>query len=732
MQGLTVFEKLAQTRNCAPFRGLVVLFALTLFVSASAAPLQVVLVPEEAEKRVLIPRDDVDDLWRTTPNFDDSGWLLCSGAPGGIGFDHAGDYNRFIALNVGGDMGGQTTCYVRAVFNLSTTVRRELDYLALVVRYDDGFVAYLNGERVASANAPTNLHRRAAASQPHEAQREEVFDISQFVGRLRTGNNLLAIHALNVSGDSPDFLILPKLIARKNYKNNFVSDLPILTFKSTDAVGEDVVSAAISIIDKNGAKLTDAAEFSGSAKLQTVRALYTYDKVPYRFILTDAQGRPKDAPLLAMPAGDDWNLSAPFSDKSLMRTAIMSVIAQKMGQAAHSRLVHLFVNDEYRGIYLLIERKTVRPGRIDIAPLTPQDESGDALTGGYLLRIDHQRNRPGFDSPYTPSRDNKYPVHYQFENPGEAITATQQAYIRAWVTRFEKNADTPANPDYINDLNVASFVDYFILNEAAKNVHGYRDMTLFYKDRDSRGGKLAIEPIIDFHHAVGNTAFFEGDQVTGWQIDFLLKNSAARADTLVAPFWWGRLLKDPAFTAPLYKRWLALRQGVLSEENVFHAADSLYRALKTEQVLNFERWMIFDKTVWPNNSISATYDEEFDNMIIWLMDRLDWMDEAMAAFKTAEVRTEQAPIVVSPVLAQNFPNPFNPTTTIRFVTPRAERVQLRVVDLHGKQVVLLLDEHLTAGEHQVTWNAVGQPSGVYFYQLKVGEAEQLKRMVLLR
>jgi hypothetical protein len=83
-------------------------------------------------------------------------------------------------------------------------------------------------------------------------------------------------------------------------------------------------------------------------------------------------------------------------------------------------------------------------------------------------------------------------------------------------------------------------------------------------------------------------------------------------------------------------------------------------------------------------------------------------------------------------LPQNFPNPFNPTTHIRFVSPLTSHVSLKIFDLLGQEVAMLVDEEMSPGNYEVTWDATGFPSGVYFYRLEAGEFVQTKKLVLLR
>lgn len=74
------------------------------------------------------------------------------------------------------------------------------------------------------------------------------------------------------------------------------------------------------------------------------------------------------------------------------------------------------------------------------------------------------------------------------------------------------------------------------------------------------------------------------------------------------------------------------------------------------------------------------------------------------------------------ILSQNHPNPFNPSTTIRYAIPQAGEVTLKVYNLVGAEIETLVKEKQPAGEHTIRWNPVGLPSGVYLYRLEVEEA----------
>jgi hypothetical protein len=88
-------------------------------------------------------------------------------------------------------------------------------------------------------------------------------------------------------------------------------------------------------------------------------------------------------------------------------------------------------------------------------------------------------------------------------------------------------------------------------------------------------------------------------------------------------------------------------------------------------------------------------------------------------------------------LEQNQPNPFNPTTTIRFVVPAAVRAVLSIYSTDGRLVRTLFDDVATPGANEVTWDGrdasgTGVSSGVYFYRLSAGKSSATRKMVLLK
>ncbi len=177
---------------------------------------ELVLVAENAAKRVLAPTGPVDDAWRSETDFDDSAWTA---GTGGVGFERSIGYESYFKIDLGSQMYGRNaSCYIRIPFEASVDSLNEVSSLLLMVRYDDGFVAYLNGQEVQRALFDGVPAWNSSATSSHndgDAVNFETFDISAHIDKLKRGPNLLAIHGLNAGTTSSDFLISVELAAVK-------------------------------------------------------------------------------------------------------------------------------------------------------------------------------------------------------------------------------------------------------------------------------------------------------------------------------------------------------------------------------------------------------------------------------------------------------------------------------------------------------------------------------------
>ena len=157
------------------------------------------------------------------------------------------------------------------------------------------------------------------------------------------------------------------------------------------------------------------------------------------------------------------------------------------------------------------------------------------------------------------------------------------------------------------------------------------------------------------------------------------------------------------------------------------------------------------------HNVTATLPEDVDYSPLWMVNIYDNTDFDMvhdlASAQMANILVMGAANVNCPVvenesssgveqfgnstpssyeLDQNFPNPFNPSTTIRFSVPSSEFVSLRIYNSIGEKVAELVNQVLPAGIYNVNWNAENVSSGVYFYKIEAGSFINTKKMILLR
>jgi len=99
---------------------------------------------------------------------------------------------------------------------------------------------------------------------------------------------------------------------------------------------------------------------------------------------------------------------------------------------------------------------------------------------------------------------------------------------------------------------------------------------------------------------------------------------------------------------------------------------------------------------------------------------------------TIGVKQSDGNIVKDYILYQNFPNPFNPSTRIRYQIPELSFVTLKVYDVLGNAIATIVNEEKSAGSYDIDFNGDGLTSGIYFYQLRVGNFTQTRKMMLLK
>ena len=182
------------------------------------------------------------------------------------------------------------------------------------------------------------------------------------------------------------------------------SNLPIVIINTggKTIVDEPRISADMGIIWNGAGKrnaLSDPMNnFNGKIGIE-IRGSSSqqFPKKSYGLETKNSSQVTTDYPLLDMPAENDWVLYAPYSDKTMIRDVFTYTLDAKLGHwSPRCRFVELFLNGNYEGVYVLMEKIKRNKNRVEIAKLKNTDTSGEDLTGGYIIKID-KTTGSGFD-----------------------------------------------------------------------------------------------------------------------------------------------------------------------------------------------------------------------------------------------------------------------------------------------------------------------------------------------
>ena len=576
--------------------------------------------------------------WNTM-TFSDTGW---QSGMGGFGYAD-GDDNTIIspALSV----------YIRRKFDVADLAKIEMAILH--ADYDDAFVAYINGVEVGrsnniegmspSYNAPVLMDHEAVM---YNGGQPEAFILNkEILDQIALATeNVLAIQVHNFNGLSSSdlssnfFLSFAINDGSNDYGPTpawftspfFSSHLPILQINTNGAEipDEPSIPAEMGIVWNGVGQSNNSTgppnEFLGNITIERrgQSSLWVFPKNGFAIETKDNMGEDMDTSFLNFPKEEDWVLHGPYSDKTLMRNVLAMDIANRMGQyASRTRFVELFINGQYEGIYVLMEKIKKDNERVDIADLNEMDISGDELTGGYIFKID--KGDTDWYSIYNMANNSGAKLQFQYVYPKRSkIQPEQENYIQSYVDSFEHAL---ANINYLyagkrydDYIDLESFADHFIINELSKDVDAYRISSYMHKDKDSKGGKIKAGPVWDFNLAFGNADYCQGATAAGWVYNIYCGNTN--------PFWWGRMFQDEKFKNTVKCRWGQFRNGPLHLDSLNAFIDGQATFLAPALENNFNRWPILQEYIWPNAAVPGSYQGEINYMKSFLENRIAWMD----------------------------------------------------------------------------------------------------------
>lgn len=337
---------------------------------------------------------------------------------------------------------------------------------------------------------------------------------------------------------------------------------------------------------------------------------WSKDKKPYNIKL------PEKVSVVGMNKHKRWCLLANASDRTLLRNRVAFEIGRRTGLpwTPDNRFVEVVLNGKMLGSYLLAEQIRVDKNRVNIAEMTKDDNSGDALTGGYLLEFDRYYDE--VNKFRTATCD--LPVNIK-DPDEEVLTAEQKKYISDYVNKVEEllySGEAP-DPTYRDYIDINSFADWWIVIELCHN----RDTKLpgschMYK---ARNGKLYAGPLWDFDLTtfLSSTSFLLKD----YEVD------PANATGTDRSLWYKRLFADPVFVAAVKERWASYYAAF---QTIPAFIDAEADAIAASAGRNWTIWT-FD-SAGTNQDGLLGWREAVDRMKTNYTNRLSWMNTQVSNF----------------------------------------------------------------------------------------------------
>ncbi|MBP5768034.1 MAG: CotH kinase family protein [Fibrobacter sp.] len=381
-------------------------------------------------------------------------------------------------------------------------------------------------------------------------------------------------------------------------------DLPLVIVNTQNRQalqkGADKIPATMSILDKGTNSVADSSKGEKYNIGIKIRGQTSAD-FPKKGYGIELKARPctnvadtachdTSLKVLGMPKNADWVFHGPYVDKTLIRNALAYWLYQRTGRySSRFKFFELYLNGQYKGVYLLLEKIKRAKARVHIAKLKDEDISGDDVTGGYVLSIDKVDNNStqGLDKEGFKSKDGS-PVVMRSPKK-ENTNKQQQQYIQNFFNKIESTCD---NGDVMSNgcsdiLDIEAAVDYVIHEDVTNNTDAYICSFYMFKDKDSKGGKLQLGAPWDFNLAFGAYQRVGGEKADGWRIPQSAKSGAG--EWFVAK-WIQNLWSNNTFQQKYKERWAELRSGVWHTKNIDKFIDSLKTVLKNAANRNFERW----------------------------------------------------------------------------------------------------------------------------------------------
>ncbi len=550
-----------------------------------------------------------------------------------------------------------------------------------------------------------------------------------------TPGQTLYIQVWGYGGSTGSFRICAKDLGKVTLDS---SELPIV---SISTLGQTIIEGtkinALMDIRYNGpgniTYLTDSPYvYSGNIGIEIRGATSaSYPQHPYGIETRNDSGTANNVTILGMPGENDWVFISNYNDRSLIRNTLAYKLFGLMGNySTKTSLCEMLIDSSYKGIYVFSEKIKRDNNRVNIANLSAADSAGDAVSGGYILQQNYWDSTTSFQSNYSPIDHPGFDVHFVYEYPKpDTITLPQKTYIASYVDTLETALydtnffDTAVG--YRKYLDVKSFIDYFIVNELARNADGFKKSVFLNKDKYSTGGKLKMGPVWDFDWAWKNIQGCSNiNQIDGSGWTHLVNDCPT--DNYSCG-WYIRLLQDSTFNNELRCTYENYRHTILDTTFIFAYIDSMHNVVQNAQVRHFRKWPILGISgpAPEVNPVATTYDGELDTLKAWINLRLQWLDVNIPGTCAPIINSTEQVNSFSPLRC--FPNPATGGIHFEGFLEGTSTSEMTLYNIEGKMI-----DHLKLNPGIVKLDYRMNEKGVYYFTISNNSGlSQVGQLVVL-
>jgi hypothetical protein len=313
----------------------------------------------------------------------------------------------------------------------------------------------------------------------------------------------------------------------------------------------------------------------------------------------------------------------------------------------------------------------------------------------------------------------------------------QKAYIQTFIYDMETALYSPNFTDTANGyrkyMSVRSFMDYFYVNELARNVDGFKKSCYYYKEKDDSAGnigKLKAGPVWDFDWAwkdIWDCSIFQATDGSGWSHHI----NDCNTDNY-SPGWMIRMLQDTSFANEVNCRWQELRGTVLDTAYLFHYIDSVSSWLNEAQARHYTYWgHMGAATGTPEvQGPRQSYAEEIDSLKSWITRRLTWMDANMFGTSNGCNLTGLPAATSTATGLTAYPNPFTNEINLSLYLASPQNIRVTVYNVTGAVVMQPFAQQGASGINVVNIPmAADLPAGMYLLRIECGEEVRTQNVI---